>query len=85
VNIAVRREGSQALFRIEDVGPGIPETDLARIFEPFYRGSRPQGDGSGLGLSIVRRVVASHGGSIRLENIASPQTGLRITVMLPCA
>jgi two-component system OmpR family sensor kinase len=85
VNIAVRREGSQALFRIEDAGPGIPETDLARIFEPFFRGSRPQGDGSGLGLSIVRRVVASHGGSIRLENIASPQTGLRITVMLPCA
>jgi two-component system OmpR family sensor kinase len=56
------------------------------MFEPFFRGSQPQGNGSGLGLSIVKRVVERLGGTIALENIAlSGSTGLRVTVRLPLA
>ena len=69
-----------------DTGPGIPEADLDLIFEPFHRGSRPASDGVGLGLSIVRRIVGIHNGSIGVENIVLPdRTGLRVTVRFPLA
>lgn len=55
---------------IEDNGPGLPEEDAARLFEPYY--SRKQG-GTGLGLSIVRALVQDHGGSIVAEN--APEGG----------
>ena len=74
------------MLQVEDTGPGIASCDLERIFEPFFRGSRPEGDGSGLGLSIVKRVVERLGGSIALENIRGPdRSGLRVTVRLPLA
>ena len=69
---------------VEDEGPGIPEADLERVFEPFVRlevsRSRDTG-GSGLGLAIARSIVRSHGGDIRLEN--RPEGGVRATVVLP--
>jgi two-component system OmpR family sensor kinase len=86
VDIGVYREEEAAVLQVEDTGPGIAPCDLQRIFEPFFRGSRPEGDGSGLGLSIVKRVVESLGGSIALENICGPgRSGLRVTVRLPLA
>jgi two-component system, OmpR family, sensor kinase len=86
IDISVLRQGDQAILRIEDTGPGIPEADLDLIFEPFHRGSRPESDGVGLGLSIVQRTVGIHNGSIRVENIALPdRTGLRVTVRFPLA
>ncbi len=69
---------------VEDEGPGIPEADLERVFEPFVRleasRSRETG-GSGLGLAIARGIVRGHGGDIRLEN--RTDDGLRATVALP--
>ena len=69
---------------IEDEGPGIPEADLERVFEPFVRldasRSRDTG-GAGLGLAIARTIIRGHGGDIRLENRA--EGGLRATVVLP--
>ena len=69
---------------IEDEGPGIPEIDLERVFEPFVRleesRSRDTG-GTGLGLAIARTIVRGHGGDIRLENRVGG--GLRATVALP--
>jgi two-component system OmpR family sensor kinase len=86
VDIAVYREGGEAVLQIEDSGPGIPPGDIDRIFEPFFRGSRPTEDGTGLGLSIVKHIVGQLGGSIVLENISGPAvTGLRATVRLPAA
>jgi two-component system, OmpR family, sensor kinase len=86
VDIGVYRAGDAAVLQVEDTGPGIAPGDLERMFEPFFRGSQPQGDGSGLGLSIVKRVVERLGGTIALENIApSGSTGLRVTVHLPLA
>lgn len=69
---------------VEDDGPGIPERDLARIFDRFYRapGPRPgEGGGSGLGLAITRRLVELHGGSIAASN--RPGGGASLTVRLP--
>ena len=86
IDIGVYREEEEAVLQVEDTGPGIAPCDLERIFEPFFRGSRQEGDGSGLGLSIVKRVVESLGGSIALENICGPgRSGLRVTVRLPLA
>jgi two-component system OmpR family sensor kinase len=84
IDVGVYREDDAAILQIEDTGPGIASTDLDVIFEPFFRGSRPQGEGSGLGLSIVKRLVETLGGSIELENIDGPgRSGLRATVRLP--
>ena len=71
---------------IEDEGPGVPEADLERVFEPFVRldGSRSRDTGgAGLGLAIARTIVRGHGGDVRLENREGG--GLRVTVALPGA
>lgn len=86
IDIGVYRENDAAVLQVEDTGPGIPSTDIDQIFEPFFRGHRPSGDGAGLGLSIVKRIVDSLGGVIALENIAGTgRSGLRATVRLPIA
>jgi two-component system, OmpR family, sensor kinase len=87
VSLSTYRDDGHVALLIEDTGPGIAAGDLDVIVEPFNRGSLPKGDGTGLGLSIARRIVDNHGGSISLENIASPNTttGLRVTVRLPAA
>ncbi|MET4280054.1 MULTISPECIES: ATP-binding protein [unclassified Bradyrhizobium] len=83
VDVGVYRESGRAVLQIEDTGPGVAPQDIERIVEPFYRGRRPTGDGSGLGLSIVKRVVDSYGGSIEFENLTAGQTGLRVVARLP--
>jgi two-component system OmpR family sensor kinase len=86
MDIGVYREDGLAVLQIEDSGPGIAAADLEKIYEPFFRGSRPEGEGTGLGLSIVKRIVENLGGEITLENIAGPgQSGVRATVRLPVA
>jgi signal transduction histidine kinase len=80
----LERRGDEALILIDDDGPGIPEADLERVFEPFVRleasRSRATG-GTGLGLSIARSILRSHGGDVRLEN--RPEGGLRVLATLP--
>ncbi len=86
IDVGVYGEDGSAVLRIEDTGSGIPAADLKKIFEPFFRGSRPQGEGAGLGLSIVQRVVESLGGKITLENITDQdRSGVRATVRLPAS
>ena len=86
VDIGVFREDNDAVIQIEDTGPGIPSDEIDRIFEPFFRGSRPGEEGTGLGLSIVKRTVDRLDGSVQLENISGAgQTGLRATVRLRAA
>jgi len=84
VDVGLCREGGQITLLVEDTGPGIPQADLARIFEPFFRGSQAADNGTGLGLSIVKRIAERLGGSVILENIASPErSGLRASVKIP--
>jgi two-component system phosphate regulon sensor histidine kinase PhoR len=79
-----RKDGSHVLIEVADSGPGIPEADLSRIFERFYRvdkaRSRESG-GTGLGLSIVRHLVELHGGEVRAIN--RPEGGAVFRVRLP--
>ena len=86
IDVGIYRQDDAAILQIEDTGPGIAPTDMDQIFEPFFRGSRPEGEGTGLGLSIVKRIVDSLGGAIVLENITgTSRSGLRATIQLPIA
>jgi len=85
VEVALRWHMETAVLTVRDHGPGVPETELQHIFEPFYRVSEARersSGGVGLGLSIAERTVKLHGGTIRAENIAD---GLLITIELPLA
>jgi signal transduction histidine kinase len=71
---------------VEDRGLGIDPAELPRIFEPFYRGQEPRAKqipGSGLGLSLVRRIVEEHGGAVVVESERG--RGSRFTIRLPAA
>lgn len=65
------------VLRVQDSGEGIPPSDLARIFERFYRGDRArQTPGTGLGLAIARHIMQAHGGRIWAENLVPPERGV---------
>jgi signal transduction histidine kinase len=71
-------------LRVLDEGPGIPEAQLEKVFEPFHRleGSRSrETGGTGLGLTIARNIAQMHGGDIKLHNRA--QRGLEAVLTLP--
>jgi signal transduction histidine kinase len=71
VEIEVEEGEGGILVRVRDDGPGIPETDLPNLFEPFYRVDRSRSrktGGYGLGLSICKRIMEAHGGSIAVMN-----------------
>ena len=83
--VTAARSGEGVLVKVEDTGPGIPEGDLDRVFEPFQRleHSRNRGTGGvGLGLAIARQAIENDGGSVRLSNRAGG--GLCAEVFLPC-
>jgi two-component system sensor histidine kinase CpxA len=85
VEIRLSRSGALAVVEIRDHGPGVPEDALPRIFDPFYRVESDRNrlsGGIGLGLSIARRAVELHRGTIRAAN-ANP--GLRIELEFPVA
>jgi len=71
-------------IRIQDEGPGLPETELEKVFQPFYRveGSRSrESGGTGLGLTIARGIAEAHGGALDLRN--RPEGGLEAVLALP--
>jgi len=67
VDVSARQEGGKVVVRIADDGPGIPDRDRERIFDPFFT-TKPIGEGTGLGLDIVRRLVNRHSGEIEVES-----------------
>jgi len=84
IEVVTRRSDETIEISVADHGPGIPESDLTRVFERFYRVDRGRGDstgGTGLGLSIVRHLVELHGGRVRAAN--RPAGGAVVTVALP--
>ncbi|MDP6603168.1 MAG: stimulus-sensing domain-containing protein [Rhodospirillales bacterium] len=89
ITLDARKEYGAVTVRVEDEGPGIPDGKEDAIFERFYS-ERPSGEKfgihSGLGLSISKQIVASHGGTLTAENIRDDSghvRGARFTVRLP--
>jgi two-component system sensor histidine kinase CpxA len=85
VEVWLRWRMDTAVLTVRDHGPGVPETELTHIFEPFYRVSEARersSGGVGLGLSIADRTVKLHGGAIRAENL---KDGLQVVIDLPLA
>ena len=81
VGLRVSRAGTGAEITVTDRGPGVPEADRERVFEPFYRapGSRAA-SGYGLGLALVRRIAERHGGEAACLPLAGGGTRFRITL-----
>lgn len=82
IDIRLHRENNLAVISVEDTGPGIADDELESVFDPFVRGGPKEGDGSGLGLSIVRRIADQLGGTVALLNKAE-RSGLIVTVKIP--
>jgi two-component system OmpR family sensor kinase/two-component system sensor histidine kinase QseC len=82
VEVACRVESGHALLAVSDEGPGIPAAERERVFERFYRLPGETEHGSGLGLSIVRRIAELHGGEIRILE-REGTTGTTVLVSLP--
>ena len=83
--VARIEDGDELVITIADEGPGLPEEELERVFEPFYRveSSRNRDTGgTGLGLSIARDIIQAHGGAITLRN-RTDRSGLEARVTLP--
>jgi len=93
IRLRARAEGERAILEVQDEGPGIPEQDLTRVFERFYRvdkarareagASDADAGGTGLGLAIVKHLVSLHGGSVAARNATGG--GAVFTVSLPSA
>ncbi|MDR3578935.1 MAG: sensor histidine kinase KdpD [Oryzomonas sp.] len=82
IEIVASTDANRLIIEIADRGPGVPEKDLQRVFDKFYRIPVPEGaGGTGLGLSICKGIVEAHGGTIRAEN--RPGGGLKIVIHLP--
>jgi signal transduction histidine kinase len=80
IEVAARTDGGAALA-VWDRGAGIPAAERERIFDPFYRVPGTQGEGSGLGLALVRQIARHHGGSVRCLEQAGG--GTRFELELP--
>lgn len=83
LSVRVEVDGASCVLSVEDAGPGIPDCELTRVFDSFYRASNAEGPGTGLGLAIVKAVVEREGGVVLAENL-SPR-GARFVLRLPIA
>ena len=82
LTVGLRQEGGNALVSVSDTGCGIPPELHERIFDAFFT-TKPAGEGTGLGLDIVRKIVEKHGGQIRVDSEVG--RGSTFTVSLPIA
>ena len=84
INIELQKKKASLIIRVEDDGPGIPESEYDNVFKPFYKIDKGRADSKssvGLGLSIASDIVRSHGGNIKLNK--SNLNGLEVKIFLP--
>ncbi|MFW5783044.1 MAG: sensor histidine kinase, partial [Spirochaetota bacterium] len=85
VSVAAKRDGAAVEVSVADEGPGIPASDLDKLFQPFQQASVRNPDGepsSGLGLFIAKAIVEQHGGKIRVESRVGVGTTFRFSLPL---
>lgn len=82
IDISVYRDEQSVRLEVCDNGPGIPKAECTRVLERFYRGSNQNIQGSGLGLSIVKRIAERHGAQVELDT-GLEKTGLCIRIIFP--
>ncbi len=82
IQIDASLDRDHIVIEVADTGPGIPETHLSRIFDPFYT-TKPVGKGTGLGLSICYGIISRMGGRIQVKSAVG--AGTTFTIHLPCA
>jgi signal transduction histidine kinase len=80
LTVATRVEEGAAVIEVADTGVGIPADHLGRIYDPFFT-TKPEGRGTGLGLSVTYGIVQEHGGSLTCES--QPGQGTRFRLVLP--
>ena len=83
VSVELSETDEEVRIEVRDTGPGIPEDELPRIFDRFYRGTNTgdaRASGSGLGLAIVRSIVEMHGGEIGVSSVIGSGTVFEITL-----
>jgi CheY-like chemotaxis protein len=80
LHLSTGRQGTEALLRVSDTGPGVPSEQVAQLFTPFFTTKGP-GHGTGLGLSLSYGIVEAHGGRITYAPVRSG--GAEFTVHLP--
>jgi hypothetical protein len=80
LTVATRIEGESAVIEVADTGVGIPADHLGRIYDPFFT-TKPEGRGTGLGLSVTYGIVQEHGGSLTCDS--QPGQGTRFRLVLP--
>jgi len=86
VTVDLTAEGNSVVVSVSDTGAGVPEEELAHIFEPFYRGARAgtrRTGGHGLGLAVAKKIVSAHGGTISASS--APGEGATFTLRLPAS
>jgi two-component system OmpR family sensor kinase len=84
VEVRALEDGKAILVEVADSGGGISSDDLPKIFEELYRGSNARTtDGSGLGLALINRIIALHGGQLEVRSRAENPRGTVFTVRLP--
>jgi signal transduction histidine kinase len=83
VRVTVAAEGAEAVVTVADTGRGIQAQHLPFVFQRFYRGDASRtGQGSGLGLALVKHIVEAHGGTVAAESDGATGTTLRVTLPL---
>jgi signal transduction histidine kinase len=80
LTVATRVEEGAAVIEVADTGVGIPADHLGRIYDPFFT-TKPEGRGTGLGLSVTYGIVQEHGGSLTCDS--QPGQGTRFRLVLP--